>query len=83
MMFADADESHAHSLYTLKYLDGFIDFKLSIRDLLDIGCGQGLDLDWWANATDGDLENPQPLNIKCVGLDINPKQPKNKDHKQH
>ena len=77
MMFADAHESHAHSMQTLQYLDGFVDFKLSIKQLLDIGSGEGLDLDWWANATDGDLDNPQPLNIKCVGLDRKPKQPYN------
>ena len=76
-MFADAHESHAHSMQTLQYLDGFVDFKLSIKHLLDIGSGEGLDLDWWANATDGDLDNPQPLNIKCVGLDRKPKQPYN------
>ena len=77
MMFSSAHESHAHSMQTLQYLDGFTDFKLSIKNLLDIGCGEGLDLDWWANATDNDLENPQPLNINCVGLDVKPKQPYN------
>ena len=69
-MFSTLKESHKHSLETLNILDGFIDFKCSINDLLDIGCGKCYDLSWWANIGDGDLENSQPLNIKCVGLDI-------------
>jgi len=69
-MFSTPKESHKHSLETLNILDGFIDFKCSINDLLDIGCGKCYDLSWWVNINDGDLKNPQPLNIKCVGLDI-------------
>ena len=69
-MFSTSEESHQHSLETLNILDGFIDFKCSISNLLDLGCGESLDLNWWANIDDGDVENPQPLNIKCAGLDI-------------
>ena len=43
---------------------------MCINDILDIGCGKCYDLSWWVNINDGDLKNPQPLNIKCVGLDI-------------
>jgi SAM-dependent methyltransferase len=79
-MFVDDQQSHKHSLNTLRVLDEFNDFKASIKNMLDLGSGNGLDLDYWANMTDNRVENPQPLNIKCVGLDTNPKQPyKNKN----
>jgi len=74
-MFVDDQQSHKHSLNTLRVLDEFNDFKASIKNMLDLGSGNGLDLDYWANMTDNRSENPRPLNIKCVGLDTSPKQP--------
>jgi SAM-dependent methyltransferase len=44
------------------------DFMSSIRTLVDLGCGDGKDLEWWATATTRD-DSPQPLNIQCVGVD--------------
>jgi len=67
-MFSDDKQSHAHSLDTLNLLDQFYDFKISIRDMLDLGCGEGYDLNFWANMDDGG-EVPKPLDINCVGLD--------------
>lgn len=43
----------------------------SIRTVVDLGCGKGLDLEWWATRTTRD-ETPLPLNIKCVGVDLLP-----------
>lgn len=40
----------------------------SIRTLVDMGCGEGLDLEWWATRTTRD-EARTPLNIRCVGID--------------
>lgn len=68
MMFIDAAASHAHSLETLNALAEYDDFMDSIETLIDLGCGEGLDLEWWAARTTRD-ESPQPLNINCTGLD--------------
>jgi len=44
------------------------DFMSSIQTLIDLGCGGGDDLEWWATRTTrGD--NPRPLNIQCTGVD--------------
>jgi SAM-dependent methyltransferase len=69
MTFRNAEESHAHSLQTLNVLYEHDDFMGSINTVLDIGCGQGLDLEWWATRTTRD-ETRQPLNIDCTGVDL-------------
>ena len=66
--FATPELSHAHSLQTLNSLYEYDDYMESIGTLVDLGCGSGLDLAWWAGATTRD-ENPRPLNIECVGVD--------------
>lgn len=66
----DAD-SHAHSLRTLNLIANYDDFMDSITTIVDMGCGVGNDLMWWANKTYSD-ENDQerPYNYKCLGLDL-------------
>jgi len=68
-MFKNPEQSHQHSLQTLNWLYEHDDFMSSIDTLLDIGCGPGLDLEWWATRTTRD-EKPIPLNIQCTGLDL-------------
>jgi SAM-dependent methyltransferase len=67
-MFIHPDDSHLHSLETLNQLYEYDDFMASIRTLVDLGCGNGNDLEWWATRTTRD-DNPEPLNIKCTGVD--------------
>lgn len=69
MFFRNHEQSHAHSLETLNWLYEHDDFMTSVGTLIDLGCGSGLDLEWWANRTTRD-EDPQPLNINCTGLDL-------------
>lgn len=69
MTFRNPEDSHAHSLETLNWLYEHDDFMASIDTLLDVGCGSGLDLEWWATRTTRD-ENPEPLNINCTGIDL-------------
>jgi SAM-dependent methyltransferase len=71
MTFLNAQLSHAHSLETLDTLYNYIDFMESIGTLVDMGCGSGLDLEWWATRTTSE-DNPQPLNIRCTGVDQAP-----------
>jgi SAM-dependent methyltransferase len=51
----------------------------SIKTVLDLGCGTGDDLAWWATRTTRD-ENPQPLNIRCTGIDLIPELALTKRH---
>ena len=68
-MFSNPEESHKHSFETLKMLYEYDDFMASIRTVIDLGCGSGLDLEWWASATTRD-EVPRHLNINCTGVDL-------------
>lgn len=79
MTFRNPEESHAHSLETLNWLYEHDDFMASIDTLLDIGCGTGLDLEWWATRTTRD-ETPIPLNINCTGIDLLDSLPMAKKH---
>lgn len=56
------------SLDILNALYQYDDFMSSVETLIDLGCGTGQDLEWWASATTRDDE-AEPLNIKCVGVD--------------
>lgn len=68
-MFKNAEESHEHSLQTLNQLNQYDDFMMSIKTVVDLGCGSGKDLEWWATRTMQD-GYATPLNIKCTGVDI-------------
>lgn len=67
--FGSAADSHRHSLTTLNTLYEFDDFMQGVRNLADMGCGSGLDLEWWATRTTRDAD-PRPLNIRCLGIDL-------------
>ena len=69
MTFRNDQERHEHSLQTLNTLAEYDDFMESIGTLVDLGCGTGLDLEWWATRTTRE-DAPQPLNIRCTGVDI-------------
>jgi SAM-dependent methyltransferase len=71
MKFTRPGDSHAHSLQILNQLYEYDDFMSSIRTLLDLGCGSGDDLVWWATRTTRD-DAPEPLNIRCTGVDLAP-----------
>jgi SAM-dependent methyltransferase len=74
MAFTNSEQSHEHSLQTLNMLYEYDDFMASIGTLVDLGCGSGLDLEWWATRTTRD-SNPLPLNIQCVGVDTSDQLP--------
>jgi SAM-dependent methyltransferase len=69
MTFTHPGDSHAHSLVTLNQLYQYEDFINSVSTVIDLGCGSGEDLAWWATRTTRD-ENPTPLNIRCTGIDL-------------
>ena len=71
MTFAHPGDSHQHSLETLNQLYRYDDFMLSISTMIDLGCGSGDDLVWWATRTTRD-EVSMPLEIRCTGVDLAP-----------
>jgi len=68
-IFATHKDSHSHALETLSQLQEYDEFMESIQTMVDLGCGTGLDLEWWATRATRE-ENPKPLNIKCTGVDM-------------
>lgn len=71
MKLLTPDESHRQSLFVLNAFQEYDDFMESIVAMVDLGCGEGLDLEWWATRTTRD-DSRTPLNIKCVGVDLLP-----------
>lgn len=69
--FDGPQQSHEHSLRTLNTFYEFDDFMESVGSVLDLGCGAGLDMLWWSTRTTRDVDNPQPLNIRSTGVDLN------------
>ena len=69
MKFVHPEDSHVHSLQTLNQLYEYDDFMFSISMVVDLGCGSGQDLEWWATRTTRD-EAQMPLEIKCTGVDL-------------
>lgn len=78
--FESPQQSHQHSLETLNMLYEYDDFMDSIETLADMGCGAGLDVTWWATRTTRE-ETPRPLNIRCLGIDINGRDGMDAQHK--
>lgn len=68
-LFADHRASHEHSLLILEHLQEYNEFMESITTMVDLGCGSGLDLEWWATRMTRE-DNPKPLNINCTGVDV-------------
>jgi SAM-dependent methyltransferase len=56
----------------LDVLYEYDDFMESVDSVLDLGCGTGEDLEWWATRTTRD-NDARPLNIKCTGIDLKEK----------
>lgn len=57
-----------HSLSILNLLYEYDSFLDSITSVVDMGCGTGEDILWWANLTTRD-DPPEPHNYKCYAVD--------------
>jgi hypothetical protein len=68
--FKNAHESHEHSLETLDILYGYDSFLDSLEIVTDMGCGRGLDTNWWATLETRD-DPPEPRNLLCYAVDKN------------
>lgn len=66
--FNNSEDSHDHSMRVLELISLYDDFMDSITVIADMGCGAGLDINWFATLCDRD-ETPQPYNYVCYGVD--------------
>lgn len=69
-LFKNAYYSHEHSLKVLNLLYGYDSFLDSIQSVADMGCGEGLDVEWWATLMTRD-EPPEPRNYTVYAVDQN------------
>lgn len=67
-MFKNEHESHEHSLDVLKMLYEYDTFMDSLKVVADMGCGSGLDAQWWAELTTRD-DPPEPHNYIVYAID--------------
>ena len=72
-LFKNAYYSHEHSLEVLNLLYGYDSFLDNIRTVADMGCGQGLDVEWWSTLETQD-DVPEPRNYRVYAIDQNIKQ---------
>ena len=66
--FNNAWKSHEHSLQVLNLLAEHDSFIESISTVADMGCGSGLDIEWWASRETRD-DAPVELNLQCYAVD--------------
>ncbi len=66
--FKDRYASHEHALRTLELVSVFDDFMDSISVVADMGCGGGLDIEWFATLEDRSPEK-KPYNYTCYAVD--------------
>jgi len=67
-LFKNSYYSHEHSLEVLNLLYGYDSFLDSLTSIADMGCGNGLDAEWWASLTTRD-EPPEPRNYTVYAID--------------
>lgn len=71
--FKNAYASHEHSRTILDILYIYDSFLDGIEVVADMGCGIGLDTEWWATLMTRD-DPPEPRNYLCYAIDKNLKQ---------
>lgn len=69
-LFRNDYASHDHSLEVLNMLYGYDSFLDNLRVIADMGCGRGLDAEWWATLTTRD-DPPEPHNYIVYAVDQN------------
>lgn len=66
--FQNKYDSHDHSLRILELISLYDSFMDSLSVIADMGCGEGLDINWWATLESRD-EPPVPYNYTCYAVD--------------
>jgi SAM-dependent methyltransferase len=68
MSFSNPYYSHEHSLEILNLLYGYDSFLDSLTVIYDVGCGAGLDAQWWATLETRD-DPPEQRNYRVYAID--------------
>jgi len=74
--FTSPYQSHLHSLQTLNLIYQYDSFLDSLTNIADMGCGEGIDVNWWATLeTRDEVSIPHNYNVYAVDkkLNVNPK----------
>jgi len=66
--FKNSHDSHSHSLEILNLIYGYDSFLDNLSSIADMGCGDGLDAEWWATLQTQD-DPPEPRNYKVYAVD--------------
>lgn len=72
-LFKNAHASHEHSLKVLNLLNEYDSFLDSLTVIADMGCGEGLDVEWWATLSTRD-DPPEPRDYLVYAIDKNIRQ---------
>ena len=72
-LFKNAYDSHNHSLEILNLLYAYDSFLDNLSTIADMGCGEGLDSQWWAQLETRD-DPPEPHNYTVYAVDQNTRQ---------
>jgi len=67
-LFNNPYHSHDHSLEILNLIYGYDSYLDSLQVIADMGCGSGLDAQWWATLTTRD-DPPEPRNYIVYAVD--------------
>lgn len=67
-LFKNSYDSHAHSLEVLEQIYGYDSFLDNIFTVADMGCGEGIDVKWWATLETRD-DPPEPRNFIVYAVD--------------
>jgi trans-aconitate methyltransferase len=72
-LFKNSEASYQHTEFIRDLLYQYDSFLDSLEVVADFGCGEGLDLEWWATLETRD-DPPEPRNYLCYAVDQNTKQ---------
>lgn len=81
--FNNAHQSFEHSRPILEMIERYDDFMDSVTSVADMGCGSGMDINWWARneyieVTEDEqgniYETIRPRNYRCYAIDRDVKQ---------
>jgi SAM-dependent methyltransferase len=72
-LFKNSNASFQHTEFIRDLLYQYDSFLDSIEVVADFGCGEGLDLEWWATLETRD-DPSEPRNYLCYAVDRNTKQ---------
>jgi SAM-dependent methyltransferase len=64
------EQSHAHSVSTLEILNRYQSYMDNIKNVTDMGCGMGLDAEWFATLTKKDDNSPRNIKVNAVDLNL-------------